>query len=191
MICNLVSILVILACAAFGFIVGCGRLLRWTVNGWIGRVLAIIVTYYLLGFVMNLGVSRRIAARLIEALSANGNWICKALLAVRIDVILLAVVLSFAVWLLQKAMAAVADALLDREGTARWVNRILGLWLALGLLAVNVMLIFQIVCWFAGPDGGLYPCLQGSFLRLDRLYANNPLNGLTDSFKRSWNALKT
>lgn len=191
MSCNLVSIWIVLAAAAFGFLAGGGRVLRWTVNGWIGKVLAVVVTYFLLGFVMNLGISRRITARFVDALTAKGNWICKLLLIVRIDVILWAVLLFFAVWLLQKALAAAVDSLLDQEGARRWINRVLGLLLTLALLFVHALLLFQIVFWFTGTDGSLYHYLQGSFMRLDRLYENNPLNGLIDSFKQSFSAARS
>jgi hypothetical protein len=62
------------------------------------------------------------------------------------------------------------------------VDKTLGVILGLVFVIAAVLILFQIVYLIFGANGGLRGVLDGSLLKLDQIYINNPLNSIIDSF---------
>ena len=165
---------------------GFGQILVRTVSGFFGRITAIVLTYFLYGVVLNWSIVNNLISLLVDKLTANGNWVCKLLLAVRVDMIVLAVALFVAVFCLLRIVAGLSAKILETRFFLMTIpNRIGGAALMLCYACIGGLVFFQLSAWIFGTSGGLYPFLQGSLLRLDDIYVHNPLNSIFQTIRHS------
>ena len=61
------------------------------------------------------------------------------------------------------------------------INKVGGAIFMLAIVVSVLLVIGQILAWTTGVDGPVYQYLEGSFLQLDYVFANNPLNGIFES----------
>ena len=116
------------------------------------------------------------------------KWYFRVLRYIRIDIIVFAVVLYFIVRIVNKLLIALIAKFFETDNKGiKTLNRILGILLFIFMLFIFILIIFQIVAWVDGAtvESSFYQKLEGSFLRLDRLYLNNPLMSIVESFKNS------
>lgn len=183
-------IIVLLTAAAFifGFFVGFGKLLEMIVDGIIGKIAAVFLAYFSFGVVLDLGFVRELLKKFITFLDEK-NW--KVLLVFRIDLILLAVVLYFVIRLLQKLLTSIIVSVSDADsGVIKWVNKSFGVILSVGMLALIILIVFQIIAFVNGIDGTAFTALKDSKIGLNYLFEHNPLNALIETLKMSFNAFK-
>ncbi len=179
-----------LALFLLGALLGFGKVFKWIVSGIVGKISAGVITYFLYGVVLNWSLVNRLTTMLVDKLTANGNWICKLLLAIRIDLILLLVVLFFLVLAAIKLFAAIVSGIAESElPVMRTLNHLSGAVLLPGYICIWVLILFQLSAWIFGTGGGLYPFLEGSALHLEAVYLNNPLNAIFETIKHSISGL--
>ena len=181
-------VIILLAAAAFifGFFAGFGKILEMIVDGIIGKIAAIFIAYFSFGVVLDLGFVRTLMNEFINFLDEK-NW--KILLVFRVDLILLAVVLYFVVRLVQKLLTSIIVSVAEADaGIIRFVNKTFGVVLAVGLLALIVLTVFQIIAFVNGIDGTAFTALNDSKIGLDYLFEHNPLNALIETLKMSYKA---
>ncbi|MBE6629503.1 MAG: hypothetical protein E7624_01475 [Ruminococcaceae bacterium] len=177
-----------LALLLFGGMRGFGKVLKGIVSGFVGKLSAGAIAYFLYGVVLDWPIVQRLTTLLVDKLSANGNWICKLLLAIRIDMIVLAAALFLLVFWLIKLLAAILAGIAELP-LLGLVNHLCGALLLLAYACVWALVIFQLSAWIFGTQGGLYPFLEGSKIGLQYVYLHNPLNSIFETIKHSLGAL--
>ncbi len=181
---DVIVLAVLAACVILGAGLGFGKVLRFITGGIIGKIISLVICYFLFGVVLHFGFVQDLLLKFTTALSDNGSWICNLLLSIRIDLIVFAIALFIVVQILRKIVVYIIANVMEINNKAvSVINRILGIAL---LLAFNVMLMliaFQIIAWISGTDGAFYTNLEGSVFGLDKLFVNNPLNSVFESIR--------
>lgn len=177
----------VIACACVFAVVGAamgfGRCLRVLNKGVVGRIVTVIVTYYLLGIVLTLDVTKNAQIKFIEFLTAKNNGLCDFLLIIKSEVIVVALVVFFAVMLIQTLITSVVSAILGSQGKGvKLLNGALGAALSLVEFIALLLLVLEVVYLFSGAESEIYGKFVGSYFGLDEIYLNNPLSVLVKQF---------
>ncbi len=181
---DVVLIIVLLVSVFLGLILGFGKGLKIITSGILGKIISIVVCYFLFGVVLNMGFVKNLLDELITALKENGNGICNLLIKIRIDLIILAVALFFIVQILRKVIVSIIKDFFEIDKKPiRVINKVLGVTLFIIVNIILVLTIMQVSAWIGGTDGAVYRFLEGSKFGLDKLFINNPLNSLFETIQ--------
>lgn len=184
---DLIVLITIAFCLVGGAALGFGRWLKILTGGVVGRIISVVICYFLFGIVLNWYFVQEFMLKITTALQADGSWICKFLLAIRIDMIAFAAVLFIIVQILRKFVVyLIANFMMIDNKVISVINRILGIILISLFLAMVMLIVFQVVAWVLGTDCDFYHNLQGSVFGLDRLFIDNPLNSIIESIRLSF-----
>ena len=179
-----ILLLLIVASIFLGAIFGFGKGLKWFTKGRFGKIISIVVCYFLFGVVLNWGVVQVLLGKFTAALEANGSGFCNFLLAIRIDLIVFAIALFIIVQILRIIVVAIIRKIMEiKNKFFIVVNKVLGVALFAGFAAMAGLIVFQIIAWISGAEGPLYQSLQGSAFGLDYVFKNNPLNAFFESIR--------
>ena len=183
---SLVFIGVYLLAVVAGLHFGFGKVLEAVAKGIVGKIVSAFITYAIFGLVLELAFVKELMASFVTFLSEKGA-IGKILLMTRIELVAVAVALYFIVRLALKLMVKLVSAIMSADNALMsFINKTLGVVLSLAFTTIIVLLVFQVLFWVSGQDGGAYQALSQTFLKLDRLYLNNPLNAIIDSIARKF-----
>ena len=183
---DLITLGVIMLTALIGAISGFGNGLKFFARGWLGRIISIIICYFLFGLVLKIPFVQDLLQKFVATLDGE-KWYLKILKYVRIDMIVFAVVLFFAVQLVKKLVVALINGLFGiNTPFIRVLNKLLGVFIYLFLLLLLVLIVFQIAYLIDGADGAIYQKTHGSLFGLDKLYLDNPLNKVIESIKMAF-----
>lgn len=178
-----ITLAVILITAVIGAISGFGRGLRIFSHGWIGRIISIIICYFIFGLVLKIPFIEELMAKFV-ALLDESKWYLKILKYIRIDLIAFAVALFFVVQLLKKLLLSVIESIFEiNNRVMRVINKLLGVVIYIFILLLIALIVFQIAYYISGEGGVLYEKIKGSLFGLDKLYLDNPLNSVIESIK--------
>ena len=181
---DVIALIIFLSCLFIGSAFGFGKVLCWITGGLTCKIIAAVVCYFIHGMVLALPFVQALMTKLVTALQEDGGFICKVLLAIRIDMIAFFAVLFVVVLSLRKIVVKAIDKVMSSHIKAISVtNRILGVLLLTAFAAIVTLVIFQLIAWVSGTDGVFYEGLQGSAFGLDSLFANNPLNSVFESIR--------
>ena len=183
---ELITLGVIMLTALSGAISGFGNGLKFFARGWLGRIISIIICYFLFGLVLKIPFVQDLLQKFVATLDGE-TWYLKILKYVRIDMIVFAVVLFFAVQLVKKLVVSLINGLFSiNTPFIRVLNKLLGVFIYLFLLLLLVLIVFQIAYLIDGADGAIYQNTHGSLFGLDKLYLDNPLNKVIESIKMAF-----
>ncbi len=183
---DLITLGVIMLTALIGAISGFGNGLKFFARGWLGRIISIIICYFLFGLVLKIPFVQDLLQKFVATLDGE-KWYLKILKYVRIDMIVFAVVLFFAVQLVKKLVVSLINGLFSiNTPFIRVLNKLLGVFIYLFLLLLLVLIVFQIAYLIDGADGAIYQKTHGSLFGLDKLYLDNPLNKVIESIKMAF-----
>ena len=172
--------------ALIGAISGFGNGLKFFARGWLGRIISIIICYFLFGLVLKIPFVQDLLQKFVATLDGE-KWYLKILKYVRIDMIVFAVVLFFAVQLVKKLVVSLINGLFSiNTPFIRVLNKLLGVFIYMFLLLLLVLIVFQIAYLIDGADGAIYQKTHGSLFGLDKLYLDNPLNKVIESIKMAF-----
>ena len=179
---DIIALIAMLACLVIGSVVGFGKGLRFLTGGVFGKIISVVVCYFLFGVVLNWEFVQALMLKLTTALSENGSWICNLLLKIRIDLIAFALALFIVVQILRRIVVAIISGVMEiKNKFISVINRVLGVVLFLAFTAMAMLIVFQIIAWATGTDGPFYQSLNGSAFGLDKIFANNPINSIFES----------
>ena len=183
---DLITLGVIMLTALIGAISGFGNGLKFFARGWLGRIISIIICYFLFGLVLKIPFVQDLLQKFVATLDGE-KWYLKILKYVRIDMIVFAVVLFFAVQLVKKLVVSLINGLFSiNTPFIRVLNKLLGVFIYLFLLLLLVLIVFQIAYLIDGANGAIYQKTHGSLFGLDKLYLDNPLNKVIESIKMAF-----
>lgn len=181
---DMVVLIVFGACLLFGALFGFSRGLRWFTSGAFGIIISIIITYFLIGIVLDWGFVKALMEKLVDALSASDSWICSILLNLRADLIVVTAILFTAVQILRMIVVSVIARIMESDNKImRVLNSILGVAFFILFAIVMLLVVFQIIAWINGTDGTFYQGLVGSTFGLDKIFLGNPLNSIFENIR--------
>ena len=189
---DVIFLITIVFCFVGGSALGFGRWLKILSGGTIGKIISVIICYFLFGIILDWYFVRAFMQKITASLQEDGSWICKVLLAIRLDMIVFAAVLFVVVQILRKFIVYLIANVMQIDNKAISVaNRILGVILLTVFAAIVMLIVFQVVAWVMGTDGGFYQGLQGSVFGLDKIFTDNPLNSVFESIRLPLNGATT
>lgn len=184
---DVIAIILTIAFFLGGIMFGFGKTLKLLTDGIVGKIISVVVCYFLFGMVLYLPFVQNLLDKLIFALKENGNFICKILLYIRLDLIVFAVALFFFVQILRKWAVALIKSFFEIDAKPmRILNKVLGAALGLVSLAIFALVAFQIIAWLGGTEGDFYQSLSGSVFKLDEIFKNNPVNSIFETIIKSF-----
>ena len=183
---DVITLVALLICIVLGSFMGFGKGLRLFTGGVFGRIISVVICYFLFGVVLSWGFVQDLLLQFTTMLSEQDTWICNFLLQIRIDMIVFALVLFIVVQILRHLVVHIIAGVMEVDNKVmRVFNKMLGVVLFLVFAVVFMLIIFQIIAWVSGTDGGFYESLQGSAFGLDKIFTDNPLNSVFESIRAS------
>ena len=181
---DVIVLVALLICIVLGAFMGFGKGLRLFTGGVFGRIISVVICYFLFGIVLSWSFVQDLLLKFTTMLAEQDTWICNLLLQIRIDMIVFGAVLFLAVQILRHLVVHIIAGVFEIDNKAiRIINKILGVALFLAFAVIFTLIIFQIIAWISGTDGGFYESLQGSVFGLDKIFTDNPLNSVFESIR--------
>ena len=175
---------IVLLVALIGILLGFGKCLKIFTDGPIGIIISLVVTYFLIGIVGSWGFVQDLLQRFTEVLEANGSSLCKFLLNIGIQSIVLAVALFIIVQIVRKIIVSIIKSISEVENVfVKFINKTLGLVFSLAVLVMIALVVFQIIYLIGGDTSANFEAYLKGTLKLDYIYANNPLRTIADMWK--------
>lgn len=181
-----ITLAVILITTVIGVLAGFGNGLKFFSHGWMGRIVSVIICYFIFGLVLKIPFVEEAMSKFVAKLDEN-KWYLKILKYVRIDLIAFAVILYFVVQIAKRLLLGVIEKIFETNvWLMRILNKFLGAAIYLFILLLVTLIVFQIAYYIKGTDGVIYAKIQGSLFGLDKLYSDNPLNAVIDSIRQAF-----
>lgn len=181
---DVIVLVALLICIVLGAFMGFGKGLRLFTGGVFGRIISVVICYFLFGIVLSWSFVQDLLLKFTTMLAEQDTWICNLLLQIRIDMIVFGAVLFLAVQILRHLVVHIIAGVFEIDNKAiRIINKILGVVLFFAFAVIFTLIIFQIIAWISGTDGGFYESLQGSVFGLDKIFTDNPLNSVFESIR--------
>lgn len=184
MTADTVVLIVMGACLLFGALFGFSRGLKWFTSGVFGVAISVVVTYFLLGVVLEWGFVKTLMEKLVAALASSDSWICDLLLNLRADIIVVTAILFTIVQILRMIVVSVIAKIMESDNKVmRVLNSLLGVVFFIAFAIIMLLVVFQIIAWINGIEGTFYQGLVGSAFGLDVIFRENPLNSIIESIR--------
>ena len=181
---DIIVLITILFCLVGGAALGFGRWLKILTGGVVGKIISVVICYFLFGIVLDWPFVKALTQKITDTLQADGSWICQVLLIIRLDLIAFGALLFVIVQILRKFVVyLIANVMQVDNKVIRIINRVLGIVLLTAFMAILTLVVFQVVAWVMGTEGGFYQSLQGSVFGLDKIFIDNPLNSVIESIR--------
>lgn len=166
----------------FGMLFGFGKGLKFFTGGIIGIIISIFVCYALGGLIYNIGFVQNGLNSMRTALANKDNGFCNFLLKIQIDIIVYYVGLFIAITILRIIIVRVIKSIVEIDNMVVIVlNKTFGVVFFVGTFFILMLFVFWIIALF---KGGVQPdFVQGSKLKLDWLYENNPFMTIINAIK--------
>ena len=180
-----IALVIVLASLSVGALRGFGKILKLVTGGTVGKLISLVVCYFVYGIVLDWQFVRDFMAMFVTKLSESGNVFAKLLLTVRIDMIAVAVILFFVIQILRRLVVALIAEIVEIDFLPmKIVNRVGGAVLLLAFSVMLSLIALQICAWVSGVNGAVYQALSGSAFGLDRLFFHNPINSIFEAIRR-------
>lgn len=166
--------------AVFGAVLGFGRCLRILNKGITGKVITLVVTYFIFGIVITMDQTKAAQAKFVEFLQSKDNAFCNFLVTIRAETILTGIIVFVAVMILQLIVVNVIAGILSADGKGvKLFNSILGVALGVAECIALALIVLEVLYLVGGgADGNMVETLKGSFFSLDKIYLDNPLSAI-------------
>lgn len=173
-----ITILVAIAFAGLGLLMGFARTLRFFTKGIFGFILSIFICATFGGMIAGIPAVARLVERINAALTNAWSFLGK----IRLETIIYYILLFFVVQIVRIVIVKCIGGIFTADNAVmRVLNRVLGMILMVAAVFLLVLLFFGIVKIFenTGFAQDLIADIEGSFLGV--LYHNNPVKFVTDA----------
>ena len=176
---------VVIVSILLGMIFGFGKGVKFFTSGIFGHIIAGVVCYFLFSVFYNFEFVQALLNKFIEFLHSKENGILEFLIKIRIDMIALSVALFALVEMARLILVAIVKGIFEADNKVmKIINKILGMALFLAAAAVITLIIFQVIGWVGGDIAANFRAkLDGSVLKVDHIYDNNPLTKIISQFQ--------
>lgn len=163
--------------ALIGLFVGFGGTLKFFTGGIFGVIISVVVCYFLYGVVIGWEFVQALMDKLVEAVAAGNNVFCDFLLKIKIEHIVLCLAMFILVQIARVIVVLVIKNVAEiKNPVMKVLNKALGLVFMTALALALILIVFQIVAWIGGGTAESFlEALNGSGLKLDWLFINNPM----------------
>lgn len=192
LIADWIALAVIAGFALIGAIAGFGKGLKFFTSGIFGIVISVFVCYCVGGLILELQFVKDLLTKLAALWTDKGdNFFFDLLTKIRMEIVIYYVALFIVVQIVRKILVLLLKNMVEiKLLPVQIVNRVLGMALFVGMAALLALLAFQIIYWVGGSTAdNVLSTFEGSALKLDQLFLNNPLNSLIEQIKNGINSL--
>ena len=179
---DFIALAIVILFAVTGVMVGFGKGLELATNGLVGIIISIVACYFFLGMITEIGFVQNFMLGIVNALKNDGAWYATVLLAIRIDVVCVAVITFVLVQLVRILIINIIRAVAETDLLVmKIINKVLGAVLFIACALALALIVFQIIAWIGGETAiSFASSLKGSAFALDGLFEVNPLKSLID-----------
>lgn len=177
-IADIIVLCILILSAGFGAYVGFGKGLEVVSKGVLGWIMTIVACYFLLGFATEIPFVQDMMRSIVTSLQGYDAWWSNALLFIRIDIVAVSAIVYVVVVVIKVIIVQCTKNAMEIDNKfVMVINRIGGMILFLAYAIAIGLLVFQILTWIGGGTAeSVANGLSGSFLGLDTVFLNNPLN---------------
>ena len=170
---------------ALGTITGFGRGLEIISKGIFGKIFALVMCYFFIGLVIKIPAVSGLMENFVNMLQEDGQWYAHILLAIRVDIIAVVVGMFIVITVLRIIVVQLVKNVMETDNIAMEIlNKTFGAILFLVLFCALALIVFQIIYWIGGETASNFAnALKGSFMKLDVVFENNPINALVDTIR--------
>lgn len=181
-----IALAVLAVFALIGAVAGFGKGLKFFTSGVFGIVISVFVCYCVGGFILELQFVKDLLSKLAALWTDKGdNFFFDFLTKIRMEIIVYYVALFLVVQIVRKILVLILKNMVEIKFLpVQIINRILGMALFVGMAVLLALLAFQIIYWVGGTTAeNVLATFEGSALKLDELFLNNPLNSIIEQIK--------
>lgn len=160
-----------------GILCGFGKGLAFFTKGIFGVIIAIFVCYTFGGFIYNLGFVQSMLQGIVDGIGNAGGGFSQFLISIHIELVIYYVALFIIVLILRLIIVLIIRNVAEMNNVfMKVINKTLGMVFFVAVLVVLTLIVFQIIAAIGGDtSANFFAKLQGSTLKLDWIYENNPL----------------
>lgn len=160
-----------------GILCGFGRGLAFFTKGIFGIFIAVFVCYTFGGFIYNLGFVQSMLNGIVTAMENSGGGFAQFLVNIHIELVIYYVALFIIVLILRLIIVLIIRNVAEMNNVfMKIINKTLGMVFFVAVLVLLTLIVFQIIAAIGGDTSANFlEKLQGSVLKLDVIYENNPL----------------
>ncbi|MCD8372568.1 MAG: hypothetical protein LUD27_04640 [Clostridia bacterium] len=161
---------------ALGALVGFGKGLKFFTSGIFGIIIAVVVCYLTLGFVLNIEFVQDLLADFDEWLRGTGS-VGTFFADINIGKIVAAIILFIIVQIVRIIIVKIIKGIAEIDNIIfKVINKILGAVFFVAVLAAITLIVFQIFAMIGGETyDNFFANLEGSVFLLDKICENNLL----------------
>lgn len=174
---DIIFLIAMLIALALGAFLGFGKVFCIILKGKLGFVLALYIAYLLTNVLYNIPFIHDFGVSIVNGLTDNSNFFTNILLFIRIDFIIIFLIVAVICVILKLIFAKTIQAVFEMDNKVmKVINRVTGSLTMFAYAFTLTLIVFQIIYVAnGGVEGSYYQSLNGSFFRLNELFANNPL----------------
>lgn len=170
-----------------GVVFGASKRIRKSPSGIISFLLTLITAFTVLTLVLNIPNVKEWLKNLTDNMLEADNWFLTFLVNIRIEIIVLGIIITAIIMVIKfKVCDLIADYLELDNKLSVLLNKTLGVVLSLATTAVIFLITLEIIYLINGNSGWGYDTVNGSLLKIDYLYENNPIIGVYNYIKSSY-----
>lgn len=196
-IADYVAIGIIAVGIIIGLIAGFGKVFKFFTSGVFGVIICLVLCYFFGGLILKWSFTQALLGKLIawlgDKLVGVSNFFNNTLSILGINInlgqflamILFYILLFIILQILRAIVVSLIKGIFEANNVIiKFINKLLGAIILCALLIVLVLLAFQIVYLVGDPTATTFQgYLKGSVLRLDYIYASNPLAKIFEMVK--------
>ncbi len=175
--------------ALIGVIAGFGGGLKFFTSGIFGIVIAVFLCYCLGGFVLEIKFVQNLLGKFAALWVDKEGFFYDFLTKIHLEIIVYYIVLFILVLIVRKIIVIILKNIFEiKVLPMKIVNRILGIALFVGMAVLLALFVLQIIRWVGGStEADVLNFFNGSALKLDKLYLENPLNTIIEQVRGYFN----
>ena len=179
-----IAVAVLAVALLLGLIAGFAGGLKFFTGGIFGIIISIIVCYFLYGVVSDWAFVNDLLGKLSGSVASGGNAFTDFLVNIHFEAVLLCIIMFVVVQILRIIIVKIIAGVLEINNTAlKVINKLLGMVLMVAVAFMVGLIAFQIIYWVGGESAQqVSDAFNGSVLKLDWLYENNPLRSMVHYF---------
>lgn len=168
--------------ALIGVFVGFGGGLKFFTSGIFGVAISVVVCYAVGGMLLGATFVTDLLNKISGLWSGEGNFFFDLLTKIHFETIIYYIILFIVAQIVRIILVQILKKFVEIDFIVfKIINKTLGLVLFVGVFAMLVLIVFQVISWVGGSTAeNFIGYLSGSALKLDVIFSDNPISKLQD-----------